>query len=356
MRFIIAGGGTGGHIFPALSIAGEIRKRSPANEILFVGTRNGFEGDRVQKEGYRIRFINSGGMVNMGLLRSLKGALSAFKGVSDSLGIIMDFKPNVVIGAGGYVSGPVVLAAFILSVPSVICEQNAVPGLTNRILARFAKRVFGTFPGSSKYFPNGKLIVSGNPVRPEFLIMDSDYKDRQGIRILVLGGSQGAHKLNVSVPKAVGMLGRDGLSVVHQTGDRDVEEVKKEYECYGIRAEVLPFIDDIASAYRDADLVIGRSGAGTIAELTVLGKPSILIPYPFSANNHQLENAKELERAGAAVIIEDRFASPERICETLREMLDDDRLDAMMVQSKNLAKPNATESIVDEICRVFEVC
>jgi UDP-N-acetylglucosamine--N-acetylmuramyl-(pentapeptide) pyrophosphoryl-undecaprenol N-acetylglucosamine transferase len=355
MRVIIAGGGTGGHIFPAISIAREIRRRDSANEILFVGTKSGFEVDRIQKEGYNLRFINSGGIVSMGFVRSLKGVLSAIKGIFDSLRIIMDFKPNMVIGVGGYVSGPIVLAAFMLFTPSVICEQNAVPGLTNRILARFVKRVFAAFQMSASYFPNDKTMVVGNPVRPEFLTVNRSYKNHSGIKILVLGGSQGAYKLNVSVPKAVGMLRRDDLAVVHQTGNRDIEDVKKAYEWYGIKADVLPFIEDIADAYTDADLVIGRSGAGTISEVTVLGKPSILIPYPFAANNHQFENAKVLERAGAAVIIEDRLAFPEKIAETISDLLNNNKLDEMTVQSKNLARPNATKDIVDEINRIVEV-
>ena len=355
MRVIIAGGGTGGHIFPAISIAGEIRRRDSANEILFIGTKNGFEVDRIRKEGYDLKFINSGGIVSMGFVRSLKGVLFAIKGIFDSFRIIMDFKPNVVVGVGGYVSGPVVLAAFILFTPSVICEQNAVPGLTNRILARFVKRVFATFQMSTTYFPGDKTLVVGNPVRPEFLTVKSGKKNHGGIKILVLGGSQGAYKLNVSVPKAVGMLRRDDLSVVHQTGNRDIEDVRKAYEWFGIKADVLPFIDDIANVYNNADLVIGRSGAGTISEITVLGKPSILIPYPFSANNHQFENAKVLERAGAAVIIEDRLAFPEKIAETISDLLNNNKLDEMMVQSKSLAKPNATKDIVDEIDRILEV-
>ena len=355
MRVILAGGGTGGHIFPAISIAGEIKRRDSANEILFIGTKSGFEVERIQKEGYNLKFINSGGVVRVGFIRSIEGVLSAIKGIFDSFRIIMDFKPNVVIGVGGYVSGPVVLAAFVLFTPTVICEQNAVPGLTNRVLARFVKRVFATFQMSTRYFPIDKTLVVGNPVRPEFLTLNGSFKNHNGIKILVLGGSQGANKLNVSVPKAVGMLGRDDLSVVHQTGTRDIEDVKKAYEWYGIKADVLPFIDDIANVYRDADLVIGRSGAGTISELTVLGKPSILIPYPFSANNHQLENARVLETAGAAVIIEDRLAFPEKIAETISDLLNNNKLDQMMVQSKNLAKPNAAKDIVNEIDRIVEV-
>lgn len=355
MRVIIAGGGTGGHIFPAISIAGEIRRRDPANEILFIGTRSGFEVDRIRKEGYNLKFISSGGIVSMGFVRSLRGVLSAIKGIFDSCRIIMEFKPNVVIGVGGYVSGPVVLAAFLLLTRSVICEQNAVPGLTNRILARLVKRVFATFQMSTRYLPRGKTIVVGNPVRPAFLTVNRTDKKHKGIKILVLGGSQGAHKLNVSVPKAVGLLGRNDLSVVHQTGEKDIEDVKKTYEWYGIKAEVLPFIDDIANVYSEADLVIGRSGAGTISEVTLLGKPSILIPYPFSANNHQLENARVLESAGAAVIIEDRLALPENIAKTISDLLNNKKLDEMMVRCKKLAKPNAAKDIVDEIDRIVEV-
>ncbi|MDA2917956.1 undecaprenyldiphospho-muramoylpentapeptide beta-N-acetylglucosaminyltransferase [Desulfobacterota bacterium AH_259_B03_O07] len=349
MRIIIAGGGTGGHIYPAISIADEIRRRNPDNEILFVCTKNGFGSEKILNEGYKLEYISSSGIVGKGLMDSILGTTSAIKGVFDSFRVIIKFKPNVVIGVGGYVSGPVVIATCLLFIPAVICEQNSVPGLTNRILARFSKRVFAAFDESIKYFPRVKTRVLGNPIRNQILAVNKATNIRDGLIVLVFGGSQGAHKLNISVPKAFGILGRKDINIIHQTGNHDIQDVKKRYEWYGIEAEVIPFIEDMASVYNDADLVIGRAGAGTIAEITALGKPSILVPYPFSAYNHQFENAKVLERAGAAIVIEDKDAFPERIVEALSKLLTKDKLNEMRIQAKRLGKPQAAKNIVDEI-------
>ncbi|MFQ5786520.1 MAG: undecaprenyldiphospho-muramoylpentapeptide beta-N-acetylglucosaminyltransferase [Thermodesulfobacteriota bacterium] len=349
MRIIIAGGGTGGHIYPAISIADEILRRNPYNKILFICTKNGFGSDKILNEGYKLEYISSRGIVGKGLIESIVGATYAIKGVYDSFRIISKFKPNVVIGVGGYVSGPVVIATSLHFKPAVICEQNSIPGLTNRILAIFAKRVFATFDESKKYFPKVKTRVLGNPIRNQILAVKKTRKTKDRLIVLIFGGSQGAHKLNISLPKAFGILGRKDINIIHQTGNHDIENVKKTYEWYGIGSEVLPFIEDMASVYNNADLVIGRAGAGTIAEITALGKPSILIPYPFSAYNHQLENAKMLERAGAAIIIEDKDAFPERIAEALNKLLTEDKLNEMMIQAKRLGKPHAAKNIVDEI-------
>jgi len=276
MRIIIAGGGTGGHIYPAISIADEIRRRNPDNEILFVCTKNGFGSEKILNEGYKLEYISSSGIVGKGLMGSILGTTSAIKGVFDSHRIINKFEPNVVIGVGGYVSGPVVIATALHFIPAVICEQNSIPGLTNRILSIFAKRVFATFDESKKYFPKVKTRVLGNPIRNQILSVKKAGKTKDGLVVLIFGGSQGAHKLNISVPKAFGVLGRQDINIIHQTGNHDIQDVKKTYEWYGIGAEVFPFIEDIASVYNDADLVIGRAGAGTIAEITALGKPLTL--------------------------------------------------------------------------------
>jgi len=300
MRIIIAGGGTGGHIFPAISIAEEILMRDSENKVLFVGTKRGMEA-RVIK-CHAIEFISSEGVVGKGFIEGLKGVASAIKGFFDSLRIINEFKPDLILGVGGYASGPMVFAACVFMIPTAICEQNSIPGVTNRILGKFVKRVFASFEESIKFFPRNKTMVIGNPVR-RYILMEKDSRLRQnGFTVLVFGGSQGSHRLNLSVPKAFGILGREDVSLVHQTGDNDLDDVRKAYEWYGVRAEVFTFIEDIGSAYKHSDLVIGRAGAGTIAELTAVGLPSILVPYPFSAYNHQFENAKSLERAGAAVL------------------------------------------------------
>jgi len=355
MRVIIAGGGSGGHVFPAISIAEEIMRRNPKHKVLFIGTKRGLEKKTLLQKGYDLELINSGGIVGKGITESLKSIASAFKGFFDSLRIIKRFKPHVVVGVGGYVSGPVVSAALLLWIPTAICEQNSIPGITNRLLGRFVKRVFASFEESVKFFPRKKTIVVGNPVRNQILLgNDSSRAKRSGVTVLVFGGSQGAHRLNLSVPKAFGILGRQDVYLIHQTGEKDVEDVKKTYEWYGIAAEVLPFIEDMAGVYGQADLVIGRAGAGTIAEVTALGKPSILVPYPFSAYNHQLENARIMEKAGAAVVIEDRDAVPERLAQVLNNLLKSDMLKEMGDRAKSLGKPDAAKRIVDEIHRLAE--
>ncbi len=351
MRIIIAGGGTGGHIFPAISIAEEILMRDSGNRVLFVGTKRGIEA-RVIKD-HPIEFISSEGVVGRGFIGCLKGIASAMKGFFDSLRIISRFKPNLIIGVGGYASGPMVFAAGVFMIPTVICEQNSIPGVTNRILGNFVTRVFASFEESIKFFPRKKTMVVGNPVRKYILMEKNSSQRRNGFTILVFGGSQGSHKLNLSIPKAFEILGRKDVSLVHQTGDNDLEDVRKAYEWYGIRAEVFPFIEDIGSAYKHADLLIGRAGAGTIAEVTTLGVPSILVPYPYSAYNHQFENAKLLERAGAAVVIEDEDAVPERIAEILSDLLRGEKLKQMSEKAKSLGKPDAAKRIVDEIYKLI---
>jgi UDP-N-acetylglucosamine--N-acetylmuramyl-(pentapeptide) pyrophosphoryl-undecaprenol N-acetylglucosamine transferase len=268
------------------------------------------------------------------------------------MALIKRFRPDVVLGVGGYVSGPMVLAASLRGVPTAICEQNSYPGLTNRILGRFVKKVFATFGESMRFFPRGKVVITGNPVRSDILNAMNPKEGSDSMTILVFGGSQGAHKLNQSVPEALSKLGRADIRVIHQTGDRDYESVKNAYAGHRIDARVLRFIDDMAGAYGEADFVIGRSGAGTVAEITALGKPSLLIPYPFAANNHQLENARVLERSGAAVIVEDREAGPENLYAALTKLLQKDKLTTMASNARSLGKPYAAAVIVDEISRL----
>jgi len=356
MRVIIAGGGTGGHVFPAISIAEEILWRNPGNSVLFVGTKEGLEKKTLTQKGYSLEYIRSRGIVGKGIIRGIKGVTCAFQGLFDSFEIIRKFGPDVVVGVGGYVSGPVVCAALLLLIPTAICEQNSVPGITNRFLGRFVKRVFASFEDSVRFFPGKRTMVVGNPIRTEIMReSESSLSESDGITVLVFGGSQGARTLNVSVPRAFGILGRQDIAIIHQTGKKDVEEVKKIYEWYGIRAVVLPFIENMADAYSQADVVIGRAGAGTIAEIAALGKPSILVPYPLSANNHQSENAMVMKRAGASIVVEDKDATPERFVEILRDLLKDDILTEMAKSAKSLGRPNAAKDIVDELHKLINI-
>lgn len=349
MRVIIAGGGTGGHVFPAISIADEIKSRDQGNEVLFIGSKKGLENELVPGSGYEIRHVSASGIKGLGPLKSAMGALVASKGVTESLMILRSYKPDCVIGVGGYVSGPLVLAASILRIPTAVCEQNTVPGVTNRILGKFVNRVFATFEESIAYFPGRKVVVTGNPIRPQFLEDREHAQDRHGYTILVFGGSQGAGTLNRILPEAFEIIGRKDIRIIHQTGKADCKRVASAYENGGIKAEVVSFIDDMASAYQSSDLVICRSGAGTIAELTAMGKPSVLIPFPYATNDHQTENAKVLTRSGAAVMISDSDVNAQNLASMLTGLLNRDKLNDMARAASLLGKPDAARRIVDQI-------
>ncbi len=352
MRIIIAGGGTGGHVFPAISIADEISERNNGDEILFVGTQKGMENELLQKKGYQIKHISSRGFVGRGLFKTIIAFFYALKGLIDSISIINKFKPDVALGVGGYVSGPLLLAAVILRLPTAICEQNTVPGVTNRILGKFVKKIFGSFDSSVQYFPSKKVLITGNPIRRDILQTSNNSPNSDSISVLIFGGSQGAYSLNRAVPEAFSKIDHNNISIIHQTGKKDFDYVKNLYKDNGVKAEVLAFIDNMALAYSKSDLVIGRAGAGTIAEITALGKPSILVPFPYAAHNHQLENAKILEEQGASELIEDKDATPEILAHTLTKLLDKDKLNTMSESARKLGKPEASKVIVDELYKL----
>ena len=352
MRIIIAGGGTGGHVFPAISIAEEISQRNHKDEILFVGTQKGMENELVQKNGYQIRHISSRGFVGRGIMKTFAAFFSAFKGLLESVSIIRNYKPDVVLGVGGYVSGPFLLASFLVRKPTAICEQNTVPGVTNRILGKIVDKIFVSYDSSIQYFPSNKVLVTGNPIRKNILQTSEITRNSDSISILIFGGSQGAKSLNRAVPEAVSRIVHENISIVHQTGKNDFDYVKNSYNENGVDAEVIEFIDDMSGAYAIADLVIGRAGAGTIAEITALGKPSILVPFPYAAHNHQYENAKILDEEGACALIEDKVATPENIARTLTNLLDRDKLNVMSSNAKRLGHPEASKKIVDELYKL----
>lgn len=349
MRIIIAGGGTGGHVFPAISIADEISGRNNNDEILFIGTQKGMENNLVQKNGYKIEHISSRGFVGRGLFKTFIAFFYALKGVSDSISIMGRFNPDVVLGVGGYVSGPFLLAAALLRKPTAICEQNTVPGVTNRILGKLVNKIFASYDSSVQYFPSNKVQITGNPIRKDIISSSAKNNDSESFSVLIFGGSQGAKSLNSAVPEAFAQIEHDKISIIHQTGNKDLDSVKNLYEKNGVKAKVLSFIDDMGSAYSRSDLVIGRAGAGTIAEITALGKPSILVPFPYAAHNHQFENAKILEQEGASVLIEDKNATPEKIASKLTKLLDKDKLNMMSESAKKLGRPEASKQIVDEL-------
>ncbi len=353
MKLLIAGGGTGGHLFPALSIAEEFAQRESGNRVLFVGTRSGLEWRILKKKGFSVEYVCASGILGRGVLRAITASIKAFAALAQSMAIIRRFKPHVALGAGGYVSGPVVLAAFLLRVPTVICEQNSIPGITNRLLGKIADKIMVTFEKSAKYFPREKTTVSGNPLRKEILEAQAREGRNGMFRIFVLGGSQGARRLNFSVPQALGLLSQRDLQIVHQTGESDLDSVMKLYRERGLEARVEPFIEDIGSVYAGSDLVVSRSGAGTLAEITARGLPSVLVPYPYATHDHQMENARVIEDGGAGVVIRDEELSPERLAGVLEGLLDKRLLTQMGEASKRLGKPQAAKTVVDAI---YELC
>ncbi len=352
MRIIIAGGGTGGHIFPALSIAEEIKNRSVENEVLFVGTQNGLEKEIIPKMGFDIKFINSAGFVGKGTVTKIRTVISALNGVAIASRIIKSFNPEVVLGVGGYASGPTVLCARLKSIPTAICEQNIVPGLTNRILSKFSNRIFVTFADSAEYFSKKKTVLTGNPLRPEFGQKNNGHKtdETDGQRtILVIGGSQGAAALNKIVPKALSKVTAGTLEIFHQTGEKNEEMVKNIYSELHLSANVFSFKNDIAEIYRKSDLIISRAGAGTISEITATGKASILVPLPHAAHNHQLLNARFMEKAGASAVIEEGSLDEKSLSNKINCILNSQRLYQMSEMSSKLAKPDAARLIVEQL-------
>jgi UDP-N-acetylglucosamine--N-acetylmuramyl-(pentapeptide) pyrophosphoryl-undecaprenol N-acetylglucosamine transferase len=321
MNVLIAGGGTGGHLYPGIAIARELLKES-GNEVLFVGTEQGIEARVLPKEGLPVRFITVGKLKGMQLLSIIKTMAMLPLSVLQSLMVLREVKPDVVIGVGGYSSGPMGLAALVLRVPLLIVEPNSYAGLANRNLGKLADKTILCFPGTGarKFFPPGKTVTLGPLVRQGIEKGDRN-KALVGFglepgryTVFVMGGSGGAHSINMAMKQAVSRL-KDirGLQILHQTGEKDVAEVAAGYRDAGVKAVVLPYIHDMAGAYAIADLVVGRSGATTVAELAVCGKRAVLIPFPFAADNHQEYNAMALAARGAAEVIIQKDLTPEKL-------------------------------------------
>ena len=326
MKVLIAAGGTGGHLYPGIAIAREVL-REAGNGAVFVGTEQGIEARVLPKEGLPVRFITVGRLKGMGPGSIIRTLITLPRGLLQALRLLRTERPDAVIGVGGYASGPVALAAWLLRVPLVIVEPNSYAGLTNRMLGRFARNVFVCFPGRDRqgFFPAGKKSLAGPLVRKGI-----DGGDRSAGRaafglkpdsftVFVMGGSGGAHAINMAMKAAATELASvRGLQVLHQTGHKDVQEVAAAYRDAGVDAAVLPYIDDMAGAYAAADLVVSRSGATTVAELAVCGKQAVLIPYPYAADNHQEHNARSLAERGGATVIVQKDLTPARLAEEIR--------------------------------------
>lgn len=357
MRLVIAGGGTGGHLFPGIAVAEEFLSRDPANEVLFVGTERGIEARAVPARGYRLELISAAGIRGKGSLAKMKGACMMLYGYAQSRRILKEFRPDLVLGVGGYASLPVVLAARGMQIRRFIHEQNAIPGMTNKVLARVAERVFITLDESAKYFPKERTLLTGNPLRQQILAaaLEEPAATADGrFHLLVFGGSQGAHAINTAMTEALSRMEgvRERITIVHQTGENDAAEVRDAYREHGFTAEVKNFIDDMAAAYRRADLIVCRAGATTIAEVTACGKACIFIPFPHAVDDHQRRNAEALLKKGAGFMLLERELTGERLAEEIAALLEEPgRIAQAGRNARELARLDAAKVIVDEMLK-----
>jgi UDP-N-acetylglucosamine--N-acetylmuramyl-(pentapeptide) pyrophosphoryl-undecaprenol N-acetylglucosamine transferase len=353
---MVAGGGTGGHLFPGIAVAEEFLARDSSNEVIFVGTARGIEARVLPHLGYRLELISASGMRGKNLTAKLKGFFLLLKAFFESGKILTGFAPDIVLGVGGYASGPLLLAARRFSCRRFIHEQNALPGFTNKVLARFVEKIFISLEESKRFFPEKRTVLTGNPLRRDILReMDSEAaeeRQEERFRVLIFGGSAGAHSINMAMTGALPLLRglKDSISVIHQTGENDFDAVADAYRSEGYDANVYPFIHDMAGAYRWADLVVCRAGATTIAEVTACGKACVFIPFPYATDDHQRKNAEALVQKGAGFMLLNRDLSPESLANMLHELMRDRQmLKGVEAASKSLAKPDAAKRIVDEM-------
>jgi len=352
LSVVIAGGGTGGHLYPGIAVARELVRRVPAARVSFAGTARGLEARIVPREGFDLDLIRSAGLKGKSVVARARGLALVLPSLVDAARILSRRRPDVVVGVGGYSSGPVVLMAALRGMPTMVLEQNAAPGLTNRLLARLVRAAAVTYDDTVRFF-GGKAVVTGNPVRAEFFAETSRERGARGRRrVVILGGSQGAHAINVAMVAAIPELVRRNpqLEVVHQTGERDLADVQREYERAGVAARVAAFLDPVADEVTSAELVVCRAGATTLAELAAAGRPAVLVPLRAATDDHQRKNALVLVEAGAAVMLEERDLAADLVREVISGVLDDPpRLAAMGRAMRAFAKPDAAARIVDRI-------
>lgn len=366
MRIIVSGGGTGGHIYPALTIVRAIQKKISDAEFLYVGTKDGLEADIVPKEGLAFETVNIQGFKRSLTPENLVRGAQAFGGVVKAMGIVRRFKPDVAVGTGGYVCGPILLAASLMGIPTLIQEQNVMPGVTNRLLSRFVSCIAMGTKEAAEHFPKGKRVFTGNPIREEVIKARSeDGKKMFGLdpkakTVLVSGGSRGARSINRAM---IGVLahyaGRNGVQILHVTGKAGYDETMENLQAAGVDLSasknlfVEPYLYNMPQALACADVAVFRAGAIGIAELTARGVPSVLVPYPFAAANHQEMNARAIAAAGAARMILDRELTAERLLSVLAELLSEDaKLKRMAKAAKKLGRPKAADEIASRVIRL----
>jgi UDP-N-acetylglucosamine--N-acetylmuramyl-(pentapeptide) pyrophosphoryl-undecaprenol N-acetylglucosamine transferase len=352
MRVLIAAGGTGGHIYPGIAVAQEIMRRDQSSSVRFVGTPRGLESRLVPQAGFDLSLIDSAGLKNVSAGARMRGALLLPRSFLSAWHLLGQFKPDVVVGAGGYVSGPVVMTAALTRWPTLVMESNALPGWTNRVLARFVDRAAVSFTEALPYF-RGKGKVTGNPVRKEFFEVPAKQRVPEKFLLLVFGGSQGARAINESIVAALPMLDgiRNVLRIKHQTGTADLEKVRAGYETAGWQeSTVVPYIDNMVADVAQADLIVCRAGATTTAELIAAGKASIMIPFPFAADDHQTKNAEAMQKAGGAVMIRQSQLTPQGLANEITRLVNSPQVVSEMERaSKGLSHGDAASAVVDMI-------
>ena len=346
---LMSGAGTGGHLYPGLALAEEIQRRYPRSRVVFAGTGRGQEIREVTSRGYEHRLVRSAGLKGKSARALLRGLALLPLSMWDAREVIARVAPHLVVGLGGYSAGAVVLAAAWRKIPTLVLEQNAIPGITNRLLARFVTAAAVSHLVAAPYF-RGKAFVSGNPVRVGFLTRASRMERRAHTHLVVAGGSQGAHAINLAMMAAAPQFTTLGprLVVTHQTGPKDCTEVRRVYAELGLRARVEPFIEKMVELIRDADVVVCRAGATTLAEVAAVGRPSVLVPFPGAADGHQQANAEVFVRAGAAVLLPQSDLNGATLAASVLALLcDEERRCRMAASAQSLAKPDAAEVIVD---------
>lgn len=364
MKLVIAGGGTGGHLFPALALAEEFKRRDPEVEIVFIGAHGGLEEKVVPRYGYPLRLLSVEGIKRKKGLKRIAALLKALRSTIKAVWILRSLRPDGVIGSGAYSSAPVVFAARLLRIKTAILEQNALPGLTNRVSGRVVNRVYIAFEEAARYFPRARTLITGNPIRKEILSRVGEVGTggaasdgaAKKFKILVFGGSQGATAINAAFLDAAEYLTDiwNGLKVIHQSGDQGYDAVADSYRRKQLKVEVHKFIDDMAGAYSGADLVVCRAGATSIAEITAFGLASILVPYPFASDNHQEVNARCLQDIGAAVMIRQDKLTGKTLADAIRRFYENAaELKTVSASAKALGRPGAAEMIADDFVELL---
>jgi UDP-N-acetylglucosamine--N-acetylmuramyl-(pentapeptide) pyrophosphoryl-undecaprenol N-acetylglucosamine transferase len=352
LRVVIAGGGTGGHLFPGLAIAREILARRPDATVTFAGTARGIEARAVPAAGFALDTIRSLGLKGKSPLALAKGVATLPLTATDAMGVIAKRRPHIVVGVGGYSSGPIAVAAWLRRVPVLLHEQNAQPGLTNRLVARVARAVAVTYDQTVAQF-GAKSFISGNPVRPQFLQIGPEPSGAR--RVLIFGGSQGAHAINVAVVEAASQLARTtpAPQITHQTGERDLAMVREGLARAGLAARVEPFLDRMDEEMSTANVIVCRAGSTTLAEIAAVGRAAILVPLPTATDDHQRKNAEALSTVGAAELLEQKDLTGTTLAARVTALLDDEPRRAQLAAAvKRFARPDAARVIVDRVLAI----